>query len=383
MAFDLPRRQLLVAGAALLTPRLAFAAAPTERRFVFIIQRGAADGLGILAPVGDPAFAGLRGDLAADFDGAARIDGMFALHPKLATIGGLYAQKQALFLHAVASPYRDRSHFDGQNVLETGGEAPYRLGDGWMNRLLTLLPAGEGALAVSTTIPAALRGRMPVTNYAPSSLPEPTSDFDTRLGALYAGDAQLHALWTSALATKARAGKASGSHGGGVQAAAATGSLAAALMRGPAGARVAMIETNGWDTHTGQRTRLSQQLAALDAMVGALQQGLGADWGQTVVLIATEFGRTAAANGTGGTDHGTGSLAMLLGGGVAGGRVLADWPGLAPAQLFENRDLRPTQPLDGAIAGALAGHYGLDPARTLARLFPAAEGRATDGLVAA
>jgi len=383
MAFELPRRSLLVAGAALLAPRMAFAAAPGDRRFVFIIQRGAADGLGILAPVGDPAYAGLRGDLAGDFAGVPRLDGMFALHPRLAVIGGLYAQRQALFIHAAASAYRDRSHFDGQNVLETGGIAPYRLSDGWMNRLLGLLPAGNGALAVSTTIPAALRGRMPVTNYAPSGLPEPSGDFDTRLGALYAGDAQLHGLWASALATKARAGKDSGAHGGGVQAAAASGSLAAALMRGPAGARVAMIETNGWDTHTGQKARLAQQLAALDAMVGALQQGLGDAWGQTVVLIATEFGRTAAANGTGGTDHGTGSLAMLLGGGVAGGRVLADWPGLAPAQLYENRDLRPTMALDGAIAGALAGHYGLDPARVQARLFPAIDGRPMEGLVVA
>jgi uncharacterized protein (DUF1501 family) len=152
-------------------------------------------------------------------------------------------------------------------------------------------------------------------------------------------------------------------------------------MQGPEGARVVMIESNGWDTHSGQKGRLNAQLGGLDAAIGALRDGLGADWNQTLVVVATEFGRTAAANGTGGTDHGTASLAMLLGGAVRGGRILADWPGLAPAQLYENRDLRPTRAIDAVIAGALAEHYALDPARLAARLFPGGVGKAEGGLI--
>jgi uncharacterized protein (DUF1501 family) len=369
------------AGALALTmaPRLAFARAATERRFVFIIQRGAADGLSIVAPVGDPAFAAQRGALAQDFDGAARLDGMFALHPALAAVGGLYKQGQALFAHAVASPYRDRSHFDGQNVLETGGAGAYQLRDGWLNRLLGVLPEEEArALAVAATIPMALRGPHKVSSYAASNLPDAPSDLMQRVSMLYAGDAQLHALWEQAMATNAlAAGIADTSRN-----AAATGALAAKLLAPVDGARIAMIETTGWDTHAGQRARLATQLKGLDAMVGALQQGLGPLWSDTLVLVATEFGRTVAINGTGGTDHGTGSMAMLIGGAVKGGRVAADWPGLKAAQLYQGRDLRPTTQLDALIGGAVAAHFGVAPDRTMAALFPAsAKVAAIDGLI--
>ena len=140
-----------------------------------------------------------------------------------------------------------------------------------------------------------------------------------------------------------------------------------------------MIETGGWDTHTQQRGRLAAQLKGLDAMIGALQIGLGPLWSDTMVLVATEFGRTVAVNGTGGTDHGTGSSAMLLGGAVKGGRVLADWPGLKQAALFEGRDLRPTMQLDGFIGGAVAGHFGVDPKRAMVALFPENNGTAAVG----
>ncbi|HEU4960758.1 MAG TPA: DUF1501 domain-containing protein [Sphingomonas sp.] len=369
------------AGALALTmaPRLAFAKAATERRFVFIIQRGAADGLSIVAPVGDPAFATQRGALAEDFAGAAKLDGMFALHPSLVTVGGLYKQGQALFAHAVASPYRDRSHFDGQNVLETGGAGAYQLRDGWLNRLLGVLPEDEArALAVAATIPMALRGRNKVSSYAASTLPDASSDLMQRVSMLYAGDAQLHALWDQAMATDAlAAGIADTSRN-----AAATGALAAKLLAPADGARVAMIETTGWDTHAGQRARIANQLKGLDAMVGALQQGLGPLWSDTLVLVATEFGRTVAINGTGGTDHGTASVTMLIGGAVKGGRVAADWPGLKAAQLYQGRDLKPTTPLDALIGGAVAGHFGVAPDRTMAALFPAsAKVAAIDGLI--
>ena len=366
---SLNRRRLLGAGllgAGLVSlPNMVLAAAPTDRRFVFIIQRGAADGLNIVMPTGDPAFAAARGPLA--ISGATKLDSMFTLHPALTETAKLYSDKQALFAHAVASRYRDRSHFDGQNVLETGGSQAYQLKDGWLNRLIALLPRAESeAIAISATIPAALRGRMQVASYAPSALPQASDDLLSRVSAMYAGDGQLHALWGQAMATRAMTGDLT-SKGG--QNAAATGALAARLLSGPS-SRIAMIETGGWDTHAQQAGRLAGQLRGLDAMVAALKTGLGPAWTSTMVLVATEFGRTVAVNGTGGTDHGTGAAAMLLGGGVAGGRVIADWPGLSGAALYEGRDLKPTMSLDALIAAALAQHYGLDPLRVRKALFP-------------
>lgn len=351
-----------------LAPRIAFAAAPTDKRFVFIIQRGAADGLATLSPVGDPAFAPARGALAEDALAGARIDSMFALHPAMTNLASLYKGREALFAHAVASPYRERSHFDGQNVLETGGMSAYALKDGWLNRLLSVLPRTEArGMAIAATVPMALRGKVEVASYAPSALPDASDDLLARVTTLYASDTQLHGLWDQAISTRGLTGDIAGNNG---QNAAATGTLAARLLSPADGARVAMIETGGWDTHAGQRGRLGAQLRGLDAMIGALKTGLGPLWANTMVLVATEFGRTVAVNGTGGTDHGTGSMAMLMGGAVKGGRVLADWPGLAQANLYEGRDLKPTTSLDGFIAGAVAEHFGIDPARSLATLFP-------------
>ena len=380
------RRTFLIGGAAaaalLAAPKVAVAQAATDRRFVFIIQRGAADGLGTLAPTGDPAFAGLRGALAQDFQGGARTGDFFTLHPNLAEAGRMFAAREALFVHAVASPYRDRSHFDGQNILETGGTVAYALRDGWMNRLLGLLPGGASrAIAVSATVPMVLRGTREVGSYAPSALPDASDDLLARVGNLYQGDPQLHGAWEQAMQTRTMAGDISGAGG---QNGAATGQLAARLLSGADGARIAVIETGGWDTHAAQRGRLGQQLRGLDAMLGALKTGLGADWAKTLVVVATEFGRTAAPNGTGGTDHGTASLAMLFGGAVAGGRVIADWPGLTQASLYEGRDLKPTLDLDTLIASAVSEHCRLDMGRSARALFPnIATARGVEGLVRA
>ncbi len=375
------RRQILIGGsaAALMGPRIAFAKAETERRLVLLIQRGAADGLATLAPTGDPAYAGLRGDLASDLVGLPKLGGLFALHPSLPQLGALYGKGEVLFAHAVASPYRDRSHFDGQNVLETGGALPYDRKDGWMNRLIGLLPGpGIKGLAVSATVPTALRGDVQVASYAPSNLPDAPQDLLQRVSMLYEGDAQLHALWNEALATRAMAGELGL---GTARGAAAAGKLIASLMTGPEGARIVMAESGGWDTHAGQKNRLANQLTGLDAVLAALRENLGAAWKDTLVVVATEFGRTAAVNGTGGTDHGTASLAMMLGGTVAGGRILTDWPGLGPSQLYEGRDLKPTMSIDALLAGAIAGHFGLDPAQAAPRLFPGGQGKPLSGLI--
>lgn len=366
------RHFLSTTGAAamvLAAPRVLFAQAATERRFVFVIQRGAADGLNTVVPYADPSYAALRRELALDPASALRLDGLFALHPALAEFGRLHAAGQALFVHAVASPYRDRSHFDGQNVLESGGGAPYQLRDGWMNRLVGLLPrSGKEPIAFAPTVPLALRGAAEVTSYAPSALPQPSEDLLARVQQLYANDAQLHALWSAAMDARSMASMTGATSG--QQNPEALGRLAAGFLAQPNGPRLAMVETGGWDTHSAQNARLANQLKGLDAMVAALREGLGDAWNQTVVVVATEFGRTAAANGTGGTDHGTASAALVAGGAVQGGRVLADWPGLAAGALHEGRDLRPTMGLDALLAALAADAFGLDRDRVAKILFP-------------
>ena len=366
----LPRREFLSfaalgAGTILVSPRMALASVTTERRFVFIIQRGAADGLNIVIPYADPAYARLRGALAIDPASATKLDGSFALHPALAETARLYAAGQVAFVHAVASPYRDRSHFDGQNVLETGGHQPYQIKDGWLNRLVAMMPRSQGqAIALAPTVQMALRGTAATTSYAPSALPEPSDDLMVRVGQLYDDDPQLRALWSAALSAKGLA------EGSGPQAdPASLGKLAAGFLAKPNGPRIAMLETGGWDTHSGQDGRLAARLTGLDTLLASLKAGLGPVWAQTTVLIATEFGRTAASNGTGGTDHGTGSVAMLLGGAVKGGRVVGDWPGLGTAQFYEGRDLKPTTSLDALIAGVAAQGLGLDPDHAARAMF--------------
>lgn len=378
------RRQFLTfaaagAGALLVYPRMALATAATNKRFIFIIQRGAADGLDIVRPYGDPAYSGLREQIAGDPATSIKLDSFFSLHPSLVQIGQMYAANQALLVHAVASPYRDRSHFDGQNVLETGGTGPYQLRDGWLNRLTGMLPAPrDAAIALAATVPMALRGATQVTSYAPSALPQPTDDLMARVTSLYDADQQLHPLWSAALEAKGLAGKEPPK-----QDPASLGRLAASFLEKPNGPRIAMIETGGWDTHNAQNGRLAAQLKGLDTLLGALRDSLGELWSETTVLVATEFGRTAAINGTGGTDHGTGTVAMVLGGRINGRRVLADWPGLAAAQLYEGRDLRPTNQLDALIAGTTANAFGLDPARVAKTLFPAAPPRPLSDIVRA
>ena len=369
----LSRRSIILSGltvaAAGALPSFAYAAAGTPKRLVFIIQRGAADGLATVAPTGDPAFAAARRAMADETAGGAKLDGMFTLHPALATTAGLYTGKQAHFAHAVATGYRDRSHFDGQNMLEGGGARPYGRDTGWVGRLLTLLPAAErDAIAIAPAVPLALRGTVQVGTYAPSRLPQADADLIARLTALYADDPLLHPLWDSAVKTQELAGDIGGNNG---RNGADLGKLAASLMLPADGARVMMVETGGWDTHSGQRGRLAAQLRGLDQLVGALQTGLGPAWNDTLVIVATEFGRTVEVNGTGGTDHGTASTAMLFGGGLeAGGKVSADWPGLGTAARYEGRDLKPTRSLENVIAAAVAHHYALDPKRVMTTLYP-------------
>lgn len=360
------RSSSAVAGSLLISPRIVFANVETERRFVFIIQRGAADGLSLIPPHGDPAYGKLRGAFADSLKSNLRLDGTFALHPSLSNVFDLYTKQEALMVHAVASSYRERSHFDGQNVLETGGTRPYQFKDGWLNRLCKLLPkTADEAIAFSPTIPVALRGDAEVTSYSPSPLPEAPDDILMRIGTLYEKDHRLHAAWSAAMearglsdGVKARQDPAS------------IGKMAAGFLARANGPRIAMIETSGWDTHSAQERRLKTQLSGLDALIGALRERLAATWALTTVLVATEFGRTVAINGTGGTDHGTASAAMIFGGNLKGGRMLTDWPALKSSALYEGRDLKPTLDLDYLISVVAAEGLNLDQPLVARTLFP-------------
>jgi uncharacterized protein (DUF1501 family) len=365
-------RRTLLAGlplglAALSLPGISLASANTPKRFVFILQRGAADGLAIVPPVGDPALRAARGALIPE--GALPLTGIFALHPAMAQFRARFAANQASIVHAVATVYRERSHFDAQNLLEAGSARPYGRQDGWMNRLIGLLPVSDrSALAVAPAIPLALRGSAPVSSYAPTRLPQANDDLVARVSAMYANDQQLHGMWEEALRTRGTVGDLSGNNG---QNGAQLGQLAARLLAAEDGARIAFLETGGWDTHSGQQGRLNAQLRGLDALIEALRTGLGAAWTDTLVIVATEFGRTVAVNGTGGSDHGTASALLMAGGAPwQAGRVVADWPGLSESQRHEGRDLKPTASLEATIATALAHHYALDAATVRRTLFP-------------
>ena len=352
-------------GAMLIAPRLTLANAGTDQRFVFFILRGAADGLEMVIPYGDPNYARARGGLALSTDKATKLDAAFALHPALAETAAMYSQGEALFVHAVASSFRDRSHFDAQNVLETGGKAPYAQKAGWLNRLAAMLPSAPAApIAFASTVPAALRGPTEVNSYAPSNLPDASDDLYARVEMLYEQDAQLHKLWTAAMETRDMAEGA-----GNGRDAASQGKLAAAFLVRSDGPRIAMLESSGWDTHNQQSGRLNRQFAGLDETLAAIRDGLGDVWEKTTILVATEFGRTVATNGTGGTDHGTATAAIVAGGAVRGGRVVADWPGLASANLYENRDLRPTLAIDGLISGVAGEALDIEPELILRTLF--------------
>jgi uncharacterized protein (DUF1501 family) len=386
----LRRRQFLGLGLALggaaLGTRLAFAApAATDARFVLIILRGALDGLSAVPPYGDPDYARLRQQLAigapGSADGALPLDGHFGLHPGLAFVHEAYAAREALILHAVATAYRERSHFDGQDVLESGLSRPHASQVGWLNRAVAELPAGgaHGAqlgVALGQNVPLVLRGPAPIASWSPSKLPDIDEDTLQRIADRYASDALLSQRLGDALTTDRIAAESDGDR---MAAAAAPGRYvetvrtAANFLQRDDGPAVAVFDTTGWDTHFnegGAQGQLRQRLGALDAALRVLKETMGSTWSRTVVLIATEFGRTAAANGTRGTDHGTAAAALLIGGAVNGGRVFSDWPGLSAAALYEGRDLRPTTDLRSVIKTVLRDHLQLKPRAIDSQVFP-------------
>lgn len=368
--------------------RIASALPNADARFVIVILRGALDGLAAVAPYGEPQYRSLRGALALDSPGstggALKLDGLFALHPSLTNLHAMYAAKELAVLHAVATPYRERSHFDAQKVLEAGNLAPAASEGGWLNRALAELKA-EGvkrdAIALADNVPLVLRGDYQVNTWAPSRLPDADQDLLARVRRMYeTADPRLADRLIEALDAREMIGDAAS--GGAQSDARGAGPInplataAARFLKSPSGPRIAAIDIGGWDTHANQgagQGNLATRLHGLDAGVQTLKTELGTVWKDTTVLIVTEFGRTVAVNGTRGTDHGTAGIAFLAGGAVNGGRVVSDWPGLAPRDLYQNRDLRATTDLRGVFKGVLAERFGIREAALERVVFPGSE----------
>ena len=377
----------LAGGMASLAPSLAFGAGSQagDRRFVLVILRGGMDGLSAVPAIGDPDFAAARGPLAQFGASALPLDGTFALHPALSTLHAMYGSRELAVVHAVGLPYRERSHFDAQQVLESGGVKPYEITTGWLGRALGDTH-GRG-IALSTAVPLVLRSGADVDTWAPSALPDPSADLVARLERLYADDPMLATALKRAKSLHLEGGMGTS----GMPADAMTGGApprggfvvlaqrAAEFLAQPSGPDVAVLELGGWDTHANQANTngpLVFALRQLDAGLAALREGLVAHdtWKRTVVVVATEFGREVAVNGTLGTDHGTGGAAFVLGGAVRGGRVLAEWPGLAGKDRYEGRDLRTTTDLRALLKGVLADHLQIPGARIESDVFPGSEG---------
>lgn len=400
------RRAVLGAAGALFAwsfvPKFAYAAAGSrDPRFLLVILRGALDGLSAVPPIGDPDYASLREGIALAKDGpeaALPLDGFFYLHPAMPHLARLYKQGQATIVHAAATGYRERSHFDGQDVLESGQPGAGRTESGWLNRLVANLPAGEGisrkgVLGVGVVPPLVVRGDAPVLGWAPPRMARAGSDLTMRLADLYGqrnpglARALAQAIETEGLAQRrGMAGEQKG--GGGPDSADGMRRIAegaAALVGADDGPRIAALAFEGWDTHAnegGAKGRLANLLGGLDGAFAAFEAGLAPVWKDTVLMVATEFGRTAAVNGTTGTDHGTGTVAFLVGGGVKGGRVLADWPGLKAEQLYQSRDLKPTIDIRAVAKGVVSELFGLSGPVLAEKVFPETGGlRPVQGLV--
>ena len=377
------RGLLLGAGAALTMGRatLSMAAAPTDKRLVVVLLRGALDGLAAVVPYGDPDLATWRGTLlppgVGQPDGMLDLGGFYGLHPSLTGIQRLYRDNDLLIVHAIAASYRSRSHFEAQDWLESGAKSE-KMGSGWLNRAVTMMPRKPGedaaAIAVSVTVPLLLRGPAGVATWAPPAFAPLDPALYRSIAELnqedpIIGPAIANALRQRGVADVALQGFRTASDPGGF---AYLASNAAELLRAPDGPRVAALEIEGWDTHSAQPGRIQSPLRDLDAGLVALRTVMADLWRDTVVLVITEFGRTVRANGTLGTDHGTGTVAFVAGGSVAGGTVRANWPGLQRANLFEDRDLQPTTELRAVVKGVLRDHLGLD-ATALSKVFPGSE----------
>ena len=404
------RRAVLAGGAAFAAwasiPSFARAAGARDPRFISVILRGGMDGLGVVAPIGDPSYEAVRDEFSMPLEGpdaGLPLDGFFALNPRMPRLAELYHRGEALFVHAAHTAYRERSHFDAQDILENGTTSQNHHEDGWLGRLIQGLPvddrvAADGAFAAATTTPLTLRGAPRVITWLPAGFEEASGDTRARLLSMYqhTDPGLAMALMEGLELSRVTGGEAASSEAvnamlegmearGFQKEVVAAATAAGRAMAADSGPRIGFLDMSGFDTHLKQNVvagRIGRVLGTLDMAIGALRDSMGPVWDNTVVAIMTEFGRTVRMNGSDGTDHGTATVAMLLGGAVHGGRVVADWPGLSPNALYEGRDLAPTTDLRAVLKGVARDHLGLDVPVLGRSVFPGTEGlRPVDGLV--
>ncbi|HEX7369906.1 MAG TPA: DUF1501 domain-containing protein [Rhodanobacteraceae bacterium] len=398
----LTRRQFLqgsAIGAAtlLVWPKLTFAATGSDTRFLFVLLRGGLDGLESVPPYGDPGYQSIRGALAlspAAAKPAHKLDNVFALHPSFNYAAQLYAQGQFMPVVAAAPPYWGRSHFQAQNCVENGTSEPDGAQTGWLNRCIACMPGVDG-LACAAVMPLTMRGAAKVETWSPPLPTEVNPILLQRLQPLYAADAHLAAPFARAIAQQndspvPESGARMAAMDDGKPRKRKAGGLA--VMMGAAGGfmgksdgpRVAFVEDDGWDTHANEAAIVTNKIAELDAGLKAFHQSIGQVWNRTVVIVATEFGRTAHINGTGGTDHGTGGSMFLAGGALRGGRVAGDWPGIGTGELYQNRDVHATTDFRSVFKGVSAEHLRVPESLLESRVFPgSAAARPLSNLVGA
>jgi len=336
-------------------------------KIVWVVLRGALDSLHTIVPTFDPQYKKLRPKLSSSFKTPLLpLEKGFSLHPALKNMHNWYQNKSMLPIVAVSSGYPKRSHFDGQDFLESGkGEIDQD--SGWLARAIDI--KNKKALAISQSTPISLRSSDQVNTWNPSKLKDADDDIYSALGQLYQYDEALKENFEKGLEVKglvdidiSKNKKRSGKF---IELTKACSNL----MVGDEGLDCAMLELGGWDTHNNQSNRLQQKLTELDKGLAALKAGFGKEWQNTVVIIGTEFGRTVKENGTGGTDHGTGNALLLAGGAIKGGKVKGRWPGLNDDELFAQRDLMPTSNSFGWIGSVLSQHWKFSE-KELLQVFP-------------
>jgi uncharacterized protein (DUF1501 family) len=359
-------------------PTVRFAQVPGSSKLVFVLLRGGFDGLAAVVPIDDPSYSSIRGAMAFAPSDVVRIGDGFGLAPGLSPLKALWDEGQVAALHAMAIPYRTRSHFDGQAILETGLDRPDGSSDGWLNRLLQVMEGERSGIAVAAGMPRSMMGSHEVGTWSPAKLGVVESEYLDRLSFLYRLDPTLHGSFEAALQMNDVVPEMDQGSGLRTSSGQPSAVLAAAarILRQPDGPNVAALEFSGWDTHANQGLSGGQ----LDRLLGQLSQGLvtfkedmGEAWTDTTVVVMTEFGRTARPNGTQGTDHGTAGAGFVIGPQLARSAVVSDWPGLSDSSLYEGRDLRPTIDTRTVLKGVVSGVFDLTAGQA-DRVFPGTAG---------
>jgi uncharacterized protein (DUF1501 family) len=354
---------------------------------IAIFQRGAADGVSVVPPFGDRNYAKARPQIAVPepsrstaADAAIDLDGFFGLHPSLGPLKSIYDEGHLAVVHAVGSPDNTRSHFDAQDYMEAGAPGNKSLPDGWLIRYLQGSKNADAtafrAIALDDKMPRTLMGSAPALALAK------IQDFDVRGGNPKQGGAAggelyaaFEAMWHNSTfdavkmlknANPQRFQPENGARYPGGQFGQGLLQMSQ-LIKADIGLEVGFLDISGWDTHANQAGQLTQRLREYGEGLSAFYRDLGDRMRNVVVLTMTEFGRTIKQNGSGGTDHGHASALFVMGGPVKGGKVYGKWPGLAPEQLYEGRDLALTTDFRDVFSEVLKKHMR---AADTAKVFP-------------